>query len=167
MALRSDWSDDACPIRRALDVVGDPWVLVILRDVLHGRGRFDSLHRNLGISEAVLSRRLRGMVGAGLLTRVDYEDGGRVRQGYAATEAAAELLPVLQNLALWGEKHTRTPDHGGHMPLVHRACGHETTRGEVCSACGEPLVAEQMTWVKPWRDAREDLVGPGVLLGKR
>ncbi|MEA5456530.1 helix-turn-helix domain-containing protein [Sinomonas sp. JGH33] len=163
MPLRSDWSEDLCPIRRALDVLGDPWVLVIIRDVLHGRGKFDSLHANLGISEAVLSRRLRGMVDAGLLERVDYQDSGRTRQGYAATEAAAELLPVLQQLALWGERHTAMPANGGHMPMVHRACGNETTRGEVCSVCGEPLVPEQMTWIKPWRNARDDLVAAGVL----
>ncbi len=164
MALRSDWSDDACPVRRALDVVGDPWVLVIIRDVLHGRGRFDALHENLGISEAVLSRRLHAMVDAGLLERVDYRVGARTRQGYAATPAGAELLPVLQQLALWGERHTRTPDHAGHMPMVHRSCGNETTRGEVCSSCGERLVAEQMTWVKPWKNASDNLVGAGVLL---
>lgn len=165
MPLRSDWSDDACPIRRALDVVGDPWVLVIIRDVLHGRGRFDVLRDGLGISEAVLSRRLRGMVAAGLLERVDYQDGGRTRQGYAATEAAAELLPVLQQLALWGERHTAMPAHTEHMPMVHRVCGQETTRGETCSACGQVLVPEQMTWVKPWKGVREDLVGSGMLGG--
>ena len=60
MPLRSDWSEEFCPIRRSLDVLGDPWVLLIVRDVLHGRGRFDELRRNLGISEAVLSRRLLG-----------------------------------------------------------------------------------------------------------
>lgn len=163
MPLRSDWSDDDCPIRRALDVVGDPWVLVIIRDILHGRGRFDDLHQNLGISEAVLSRRLHGMVDAGLLTRVEYRDTGRPRQGYVATEAAAELLPVLQQLALWGEKHTAMPAHSGHMPMVHRACGNETHHAEVCSACGQRLVPEEMTWVKPWKDASDDLVGAGVL----
>lgn len=164
MPLRSDWSDEACPIRRALDVLGDPWVLVIVRDVLHGKGRFDSLHQNLGISEAVLSRRLRDMVDAGLLKRTDYLDGARTRQAYVATEAAAELLPVLQQLALWGERHTPMPIHGAHMSLVHRDCGGETTQGEVCSVCGEVLVPQAMTWVKPWKDQRDDLVPAGVLL---
>ncbi len=163
MPLRSDWSDELCPIRRSLDVLGDPWVLVIIRDVLHGRGRFDTLRDNLRISEAVLSRRLHGMVDAGLLTRVDYRDGGRTRQGYAATPAAAELLPVLQQLALWGEKHTPTPADGGHMSMIHRECGQETTQGEVCSSCGEILVPEQMTWVKPWKNASDNLVAPGTL----
>lgn len=163
MPLRSDWSEELCPIRRSLDVLGDAWVLVIVRDALHGRGRFDQLRDSLGISEAVLSRRLRAMVDAGLLARADYPDGGRTRQGYVATEAAADLLPVLQQLAIWGEKHTATPAGGGHMAMFHEACGNETTRGETCSACGEGLVPEQMTWVKPWKGTREALVPAGVL----
>lgn len=163
MPLRSDWSDEFCPIRRSLDVLGDPWVLLIIRDALHGRGRFDALRDNLRISEAVLSRRLAGMVEAGLLERVDYRDGQRTRQGYAATEAAAELLPVLQQLALWGERHTTMPAGGGHMAMIHEGCGAETTSGERCSACGERLVPEAMTWVKPWKGARDRLQPAGAL----
>src|SRR5690348_4196033 len=113
MPLRSDWSAELCPVRRSLDVLGDPWVLLIARDVLHGNGRFDGLRKNLGISEAVLSRRLRSMVEAGLLTTVDYTRGGRTRQRYVATEAGADLLPLLQQLAIWAEKHTATPAGGG------------------------------------------------------
>ncbi len=164
MPLRSDWSEEFCPIRRSLDVLGDPWVLLIIRDVLHGRGRFDRLRDGLGISEAVLSRRLHAMVEAGLLVRVDYHDGARTRQGYAATDAAAELLPVLQQLAIWGERHTAMPTGGAHMAMIHEACGAETTQGGVCSACGEPLVPEEMTWVKPWKDARDRLQPVGALV---
>lgn len=164
MPLRSDWSDEFCPIKRSLDVLGDPWVLLIIRDMLHGRGRFDQLRDNLRISEAVLSRRLHAMVEAGLLTRVEYHDGRRTRQGYAATEAATELLPILQQLAIWGERHTTMPDGGAHMPIIHEVCGNETTQGQVCSSCGELLTAEQMTWVKPWKDARDRLQPAGSLL---
>ncbi|MEE2057104.1 winged helix-turn-helix transcriptional regulator [Rhodococcus artemisiae] len=163
MPLRSDWSDALCPIRRSLDVLGDPWVLLIIRDVLHGRGRFDALRESLGISDAVLSRRLRAMVEADLLVRVDYPDGSRTRQGYAATEAAAELLPVLQQLAVWGERHTAMPAGGAHMALIHDTCGNETTQGGSCSACGEVLLPERMIWVKPWKKARDRLVPAGVL----
>ncbi|WP_181274235.1 winged helix-turn-helix transcriptional regulator [Brevibacterium oceani] len=159
MALRSDWSKEFCPIRRSLDVLGDPWVLLIVRDVLHGRGRFDELHIGLGISEAVLSRRLQAMLEAGLLTKVDYSDGPRTRQAYAATEAAAELLPILQQLALWGEKHTALPDGGGHMALIHESCGNETFHGETCSSCGEILSPEDMSWDKPWKSTRDSLQG--------
>lgn len=163
MPLRSDWSDALCPIRRSLNVVGDPWVLLIIRDVLQGRGRFDALRDSLGISEAVLSRRLRAMVDAALLVRVDYADGGRTRQGYAATQAAIELLPVLQQLAVWGERHTTMPAGGAHMAMIHDTCGNETNQGQVCSACGQVLAAEDMIWVKPWKNARDALVPAGVL----
>ena len=164
MPLRSDWSEEFCPIRRSLDVLGDPWVLLIVRDVLHGHGRFDELRRNLGISEAVLSRRLQSMVEADLLETTDYRDGGRVRRGYVATEAASELLPILQQLAVWGERHTAMPTGGEHMAMIHDACGQETTRGESCSFCGERLVPEEMTWVKPWKGTSDHLQGAGTLL---
>jgi DNA-binding HxlR family transcriptional regulator len=163
MPLRSDWSSEFCPVRRSLDVLGDPWVLLIIRDVLHGRGRFDALRDNLQISEPVLSRRLAAMIEAGLLTRVDYQDGARTRQGYAATEAAADLLPILQQLAVWGERHTPMPEGGAHMALIHEVCGEETTDGGVCSSCGERLTPEQMTWVKPWKNARDRLQPAGTL----
>jgi DNA-binding HxlR family transcriptional regulator len=157
MPLRSDWSEEPCPIRRSLDVLGDPWVMLIVRDVLQGDGRFESLRDNLRISEAVLSRRLRAMVDAGLLTTVDYTGGGRTRQRYVATAAAADLLPVLQQLALWGERHTAMPAGGGHMALIHEVCGQETMRAETCSACGGRLQPEDMTWVKPWLHASHRL----------
>jgi hypothetical protein len=122
------------------------------------------LRDNLRISEAVLSRRLSGMLDAGLLARAPYQDGARTRYGYVATEAAAELLPVLQQLAVWGEKHTAMPDGGEHMQMIHERCGGETTQGQTCSNCGELLTSDQMVWVKPWKDARDRLQPAGVLL---
>ncbi len=162
MPLRSDWSEELCPIRRSLDILGDPWVLLVVRDVLQGSTRFDQLREGLGISEPVLARRLRAMVEAGLLVRTDYADGARIRQGYAATEAAADLLPILQQLAVWGERHTALPEGGGHMAMIHEACGAETTQGQVCSGCGELLRPEEMTWVKTWKGVRTPLVPAGA-----
>jgi DNA-binding HxlR family transcriptional regulator len=138
-------------------------VLLIIRDVLHGPRRFDTLRHSLRISEAVLARRLRDMVDAGLLERVEQDNDGRARQGYAATPAAIELLPVLQQLAIWGERHTEFPDGGGHMGLIHEACGSETTQGQVCSACGQLLNAEDMAWERSWRGTRVPLDPAGVL----
>lgn len=162
MALRSDWSEELCPVRRGLDVLGDPWVLLIIRDVLHGRHRFTDMRANLGISDAVLSRRLDEMVAAGLLRREPYQDGGRSRDEYHATEAGADLLPILQMLALWGEKHTAMPAGGQHMAMMHERCGQETTTAELCSACGLPLEPDDMTWVKPWLGEVHHLVGTGA-----
>ncbi|MGP3533468.1 winged helix-turn-helix transcriptional regulator [Microbacterium sp. RD1] len=163
MPLRSDWSAELCPIRRSLDVIGDPWALLIIRDLLQGPRRFDTLRQNLRASEAVLARRLRSMVDAGLLVRVDETADGRTRRGYAATPAAIELLPVLQQLAIWGERHTALPAGGGHMALRHESCGHETTSGQVCSACGELLEAEDMAWDRSWLGTRTPLEPRGAL----
>lgn len=165
MALRSDWSDELCPIRRSLDVVGDPWVMLIIRDVLHGPRRFDTLRDNLRVSDAVLARRLRGMVEAGLLVRVQEDAGdGRARHGYRATDAATELLPILQQLAIWGERYTQTPRAGGHMALIHTDCGQESSQGQVCSACGEVLTADRMIWDRSWRESSPRLDPSGILL---
>jgi DNA-binding HxlR family transcriptional regulator len=136
-------------------------VLLIMRDVLHGNGRFDALRDNLAISEAVLARRLRAMVTAGLLTTVDYTRNGRTRKRYVATDAGADLLPILHQLALWAEKHTTTPPGGGHMAIIHETCGLETSRAETCSACGETLHPQDITWVKPWRQASHRLRAAG------
>ncbi len=159
MPLRSDWSEELCPVRRSLDVLGDPWVLLIVRDVLQGRRRFEQLRESLRISEAVLSRRLRTMVDADLLEKRRHADGARAWTEYAPTSAATELLPILQNLALWAERHTPMPEGGGHMALVHTACGAETTAGERCSSCGARLLVEEMIWDKQWRGEQTALQG--------
>lgn len=164
MALRSDWSGELCPIRRSLDVLGDPWVLLIVRDVLHGPRRFDTLRENLGISEAVLSRRLASMIEAGLLERVEQpSESGAVLRGYGATEAAVELLPALQHLAAWAERHTPLPEGGAHMALIHLGCGGETESAEQCTACGARVSAEELVWDRPWREVSPPFAPSGTI----
>jgi DNA-binding HxlR family transcriptional regulator len=152
-----------CPVGRALDVLGDPWVVLIMRDALHGRRRFDELRDGLGISDPVLSRRLAALVEAGLLARVPHDGDGRARHVYEPTEAGADLLPVLHALALWAEKHTVTPEGGGHMALVHEPCGQETTSADRCTACGAVLRAGEVSWDKTWKGERSRLVGAQVV----
>lgn len=163
MPLRSDWSELMCPVGRALDVLGDPWVVLIMRDALHGRRRFEELKDSLGISDAVLSRRLTGLVASGLLEQQPFEGDGRARHVYVPTDAGADLLPILQALAIWAEKHTELPDGGAHMALIHETCGSETTSADTCSACGEPLRADDMSWDKPWKAERVRLSGATTL----
>lgn len=162
MPLRSDWSGALCPVGRALDVLGDPWVVLIMRDALHGRRRFDELRVGLGVSDPVLSRRLAALVDAGLLARVPHDGDGRTRHVYEPTQAGADLLPVLHALARWAEKHTPLPEGGGHMAIVHEACGAETGSADHCTSCGAELRPEDVSWDKPWRgrERRDRLVGP-------
>ena len=158
--VRADWSGEFCPVRRGLDVVGDPWSLLIMRDALHGRRRFEEFRSSLGIADSVLSRRLSALVDAGLLVRNDYRAARRTHAEYVPTRAGADLLPVLHALAAWAEAHTALPDGGGHMAVIHTACGAETRSADTCTACGEPLRSGDVAWDKPWHGRRDALVGP-------
>lgn len=166
MPLRSDWSGDHCPISRSLDVLGDPWVLVVLRETLLGSRRYDQLRDRLAVADNVLSRRLREMVEAGLLERRPYRDGGRTRHEYVPTAAAEDALPVLHALVLWGERHTSPPADGGHLALVCEACDAESETSDSCSECGALLRPDTVSWQRPWlTPVRTLVVGAGTAAG--
>lgn len=158
MALRSDWSTKACPIARGLDVLGDPWVLLVLREVLMGTHRYDELREALGVADNVLSSRLRRLVDQGLLTRRPYNAGNGRRAEYALTEAGADAMPVLNALVLWGNQHTTAPR--GPLRILHRDCGAETRSADRCDTCGVPLTADNVAWDTPSRRGQPvELVG--------
>ena len=158
MALRSDWSAKACPIARGLDVLGDPWVVLVLREVMQGAHRYDELRTALGAADNVLSGRLRRLVDAGLLARQPYGSDTRPRWEYHLTEAGADALPVLHALAQWGNRHTPSPL--GPLRIVHRTCGTEARSADWCEACGEALTVDNVAWEKPSQPGRlVELVG--------
>lgn len=160
MALRSDWSDRNCPIARSLDVVGDPWVLMIMQHALSGLRRYDEFREEMGIADTVLSRRLSALVEAGLLRRSPYRDGNRTRQEYLLTEAGADLLPVINSLVIWGETHRPHPDPEVTMQIVHDSCGRVSSTPQTCSECGVPMPPEAVIWRKSWRSPADlHLVG--------
>jgi DNA-binding HxlR family transcriptional regulator len=105
MPLRSDWTGESCPIARSLEVLGDPWVMLVLRQAFSGVRRFEQLRDQLGVAENVLSKRLSTMVDAGLLRRVPYQDRRRIRHEYVLTEAGADTFPIVID-------HTRTRGSG-------------------------------------------------------
>jgi DNA-binding HxlR family transcriptional regulator len=146
MPLRSDWSGDTCPIARSLDVVGDPWVLLILREAMEGARRFDEFRARLGVADSVLSRRLTALVDAELLQRNPYRDGQRERLEYVLTEAGADLLPVMNALALWGEKYRPHPHRDVFLDVVHLDCGADSSDGGICTACGKPMTPGRVAW---------------------
>ncbi len=121
MPLRSDWSSERCPIARSLEVLGDPWVLLVLRQAFSGVRRFDQLRSELKIADNVLSSRLTRLVDAGLLRRVPYQDHQRTRYEYVLTDAGADTFPVITALAQWGERQRPHPDPDVRMDVVHRS----------------------------------------------
>ncbi|XSS53103.1 winged helix-turn-helix transcriptional regulator [Propionibacteriaceae bacterium Y1923] len=135
---------------RGIDAIGDPWVLLILRESLSGVRRFDDLREKLGIADNILADRLKRMVQAGLLAKQPYQDGRRTRHAYHPTEAARDALPVLHAFSVWSTKHAPTANGvEQHVVIVCRSCGAESATGESCSSCGERLTTATTAWVKP------------------
>jgi DNA-binding HxlR family transcriptional regulator len=148
MALRTDWSDRACPIARSLDVLGDPWSLLILREVFLGNHRFDTIRDRLDVADTVLSRRLNAMVEDELLNRVAYAGAARPRYDYTLTDAGRDALPVLHALARWGTTHRpRTP----RMKISCTTCGQESLSADWCSTCQAALTVDNTAWRTPAR----------------
>lgn len=136
MAWTEQWrtlDPAACSIGRTLDLVGEKWTLLLLREVMNGVRRFDDLLRRLGAPRGVLAARLAGLVDRGLLERVAYrEDGQRTRHEYRLTEKGHDLRPVLVALMQYGDRHLAT-SAGPPVELQHRDCGATVGVGLVCS----------------------------------
>lgn len=161
MPLRSDWSTATCPIARSLDVVGDAWLLLILREAFLGRTRYEEFRDQLGIADNVLSRRLAVMVERGLLRKEPYRADQRTHEEYRLTDAGADLLPVLQALGTWGSRHTEIPPDGGRTVAIHRPCGRPAGSADRCVHCDVPLRSEDVAWSRPWvSDEPTPLAGP-------
>ena len=146
MALRSDWSRRTCSMARGLDILGDPWTILVLREVFFGNGRFDAIKARLEVADSVLTKRLAGLVESGLLEKKAYDDGGRTRQEYVLTPMGEDALPVLNAVTIWAEKHLPAPSDKAHMYVIHSGCGKRTGSADTCTGCGERLTAANTSW---------------------
>lgn len=118
-----DLSTENCPIGRTLDVVGAPWTLLVLREAFTGARRFTEFQQGLGISRALLSRRLDTLVEHDIFTPVVYQERGqRSRTEYRLTEKGRDLYPILAALRAWGEDHV-LDDDGPPLIIRHAGCG--------------------------------------------
>jgi len=134
--------DQNCSIARSLQVVGERWTLLVLREVFTGQRRFEEIQRNLGVATNILSDRLQTLVDAGILERRPLGDRAD-RFDYRLTEKGLDLNPVLLELMRWGDRWD-APVAGPPKLVVHRDCGHETHAVQTCSHCGEPLTARNV-----------------------
>jgi DNA-binding HxlR family transcriptional regulator len=146
---RTSFEDMNCSVAQCLEVVGEWWSLLILRDIFMGVRRFDDMQARLGISRNVLTQRLRHLIDAGVLDRVPYQDNPP-RYEYRLTEKGLDLWHVVTAMRQWGDKWA-APD-GPPVEIVHKECGHRTAVVSTCSECGERLTA---------RDVRA-ITGPGA-----
>ncbi|QTV79786.1 winged helix-turn-helix transcriptional regulator [Microbacterium sp. NIBRBAC000506063] len=105
-----DYDTGNCSVQRTLEVIGEKWTILVLREAFNGVRRFDQIRDHTGMSDAVLSARLRTLVDQGVLAAVPYkEPGARTRYEYRLTEKGLDLYPVLIALLQWGDKHRADP----------------------------------------------------------
>ena len=125
--------DQNCPVAKALELVGDRWTLLMVRDLLdEGSRRFQDFQQSLkGIAPAILSDRLKLMEEHGLVTRRFYSDHPP-RAEYTLTDKGKDLGLVIGALATWGSRHVY-PE----AALVHVDCGHPVRVGYFCSHCND------------------------------
>jgi len=131
-----------CSLARGLDVIGDGWTLLILRDLFLGLERFDDLVADLGISRNLLTRRLGQLLDSGIIERRAYARRP-LRYAYALSPAGQDLVPTILALTAWGERWAR-PAEGSPLIFAHRACGQPFEAEVHCSACGGMLAADQI-----------------------
>ncbi|GGV57509.1 transcriptional regulator family protein [Streptomyces massasporeus] len=122
LADRDSWRSERCSAARALEVLGTPANLLVLREAFYGTTYFQDFVRETPLSEPAMSKRLKELVDVGLLTRVPYQEAGqRTRHRYELTPPGEELMVAFFALMEWGDRHA-APD-GGPVRLRHRDCG--------------------------------------------
>jgi DNA-binding HxlR family transcriptional regulator len=152
--LGSTYDNQVCSIARALEVVGERWTLLIVRDVFLGVRRFEDIQRDLGIARNVLTGRLEALVEHGVLERRPYQERP-LRHEYRLTDKGLALWPVITALMAWGDEYEPTPG-GPPTVLRHRGCGGTLDAARACDRCGAVVISP--------RDA-EAAAGPGAAPG--
>jgi DNA-binding HxlR family transcriptional regulator len=132
-----------CSIAAAMDILGERWTFLILREAFYGVRRFSDMQRNLGIARNILSTRLQTLVNAGIFERRLYHEEPE-RYEYRLTEAGRDLYPSIVALMRWGDEHL-AGELGPPVVLRHNLCGHEADPVLVCSHCREELRPHDVT----------------------
>jgi DNA-binding HxlR family transcriptional regulator len=141
MALGKDYAAQDCSLARALEVVGERWTLLIVRDAFYGVRRFSDFLVHLDIPRAVLSARLQSLVDFGVLAKDGHD--------YVLTDMGKELWPVVHTLARWAEEHLSAEPC---RVFVHAACATQVGPDGTCTTCGRQVRPEEL----------EIHAGPGV-----
>lgn len=143
--LKKDYPNQYCPVASTLEMVGERWTLLVIRDIFLGIRRFEDIQRDLGVARNVLQDRLEGLVEHGIVVKRPYQDRP-VRCEYRLTEKGADLWPVLVALLQWGDRHAIA----GERPMIlrHRGCGGELDDRRRCTACGADVTVTEADAVR-------------------
>jgi DNA-binding HxlR family transcriptional regulator len=138
---KQSFANMSCSIARSLDVIGERWTPLILRDLFVGMSRFEDIRCDLGIASNVLAARLDTLERHGVVGRYPYQTAP-VRHEYRLTVKGLDLYPVVVTLLAWGDKWLSDAPP---VLLVHRDCGRATSAKTVCANCGGELNAANAT----------------------
>ena len=132
--LGSDYAGQNCSVARALEVVGERWTLLIVRELLYKARRFSSLERRLPIAKNILAARLEKLVETGIVEKTGLETGST--SAYQLTSKGTDLFPVISALMAWGDAHLASD---GPPVVFQHACGHAAGHKLVCDGCGDTV----------------------------
>ncbi len=135
MGRTADYSKQSCSIAATLEVIGDPWTLLVIRDAFQGVSRFEQWQDRLGVARNVLAARLKTLVQHGVLEPRLYSERPP-RNEYVLTAKGKDLSSVLVTLHAWGNKHVYAQETAG-FDMVHSTCGHSLDPRIACGHCGE------------------------------
>jgi DNA-binding HxlR family transcriptional regulator len=139
---RTSLSELHCSVARTVDIFGEWWTPLIVRDAFYGRTRFEDFQRSLGLARNVLTTRLDRLVETGIMERRRYQERPP-RDEYVLTEKGRDLFPVIAALLTWGDRWT-AGEAGPPLLLVH-SCGEAGHLRATCDRCGEPMTLDTIT----------------------
>ena len=137
---RSDLADQICTYARTIELLGNEWTLMILREMFLGARRFDDLRCQTGASPHTLSQRLKRLERAGILRRETYSERPP-RHEYRLTARGRDLWPVIIAMKGWGDRWLDAGDGAPPVAITHKACGHAVVPHTTCPDCGEVMHA--------------------------
>jgi DNA-binding HxlR family transcriptional regulator len=137
---RTSFARWPCSVARTLDLLGDWWTPLVLRDAFYGARRFGEFQRGLGIARNTLSDRLQRLVGEGLLEKRPYQTDP-VRYDYLLTEKGRDFFGVIAAMSRWGDRWL-ADEAGPPITAHHKECGHDSHAEVVCARCGKPMTPE-------------------------
>ncbi|MEV4643394.1 helix-turn-helix domain-containing protein [Saccharopolyspora sp. NPDC049426] len=140
---RTSFANWPCSIARTMDLLGDWWTPLVLREAFYGIRRFDEFQESLGIARNTLADRLRRLVDEGLMEKQAYQDVP-VRYDYVLTEKGRDFYGVLAAMNRWGDRWL-AGEKGVPVVIHHDRCGHDTSPEVVCAMCKEPLRSEEVS----------------------
>jgi DNA-binding HxlR family transcriptional regulator len=133
---------DTCSVARAMDILGERWTMLIMREAFYGVRRFSDMQRNLGIARNILSTRLQALVRAGIFERRLYQEEPE-RFEYRLTQAGRDLYPAVIAIMKWGDEYLA--DEAGPPVVLRHTCGELIDPVLVCDCCGRPLHPHDVT----------------------